>query len=296
MKKLQLLKRQYNLFEINFFKQLSCIGGSIFVLLFLWIFQPFGFSFFNIRDKLILSLLYSLGPAIIWYFILYKFKYLTSIKHTIGSTLLIVAIGNIIIGFYIFTIYELYFFEWSFTLKHYPKITLQVFEMGIFVFAMIALLHNSYNTKMKIKSTNQINQNLNEIKSNSNNETTITLKSYNNQNFFTIKPNKILFVTTAGNYAEINWIDSEVLKKSLIRNTLSNIEKDILKQCNHIVRCHNSYLVNLFKIKGIVGNSSSSVIKMDLNKTVIPISRKYRNTLLLKIEQLKQLSNNTIHG
>ncbi len=296
MKKLQLLRKHYNLFEINFFKQLSCIGGSIFVLFFLWIFQPFGFGFFSIRDKIILSMLYSLPPAIIWYFILYKFKYLSTIKHTIGSTLLILVIGNLTIGFYIFAIYELYFFEWTFTFGHYPKIAWQVFEIGLLVFAILALLHNSYNTKMKIKSINQIKQNLNEIKSRNIDETSITLKSYNNQSYFTINPNKILFITTEGNYAEINWVENEVFKKSLIRNTLSNIEKDISKQCNHIVRCHNSYLVNLLTIKNIVGNSSLFTIRMNLNKIEIPISRKYRDTFLLKIEQLKQLSNNTIRG
>ena len=293
---MQLLKLQYKLFEINLFKKLSCIGGSIFVLIFLWVFQPFGFNFFNIRDKLILSLLYSLPPAIIWYFILYKIKYITKITHTIGSTLLIIVIGNLIIGFYIFTIYELYFFDWTFTFGHYPKIAWQVFRMGLFVFAIIALLYNSYDTKMKIKLINQISQNLNEIKLGKNEETSITLKSYNNQNYFTINPNKIHFITTAGNYAEIYWVENGVLKKSLIRNTLSNIEKNILKQCNHIVRCHNSYLINLFKIKNVVGNSSLLTIRLDLNNTVIPISRKYKNSFLLKIKQLKQLSNNTIHG
>ena len=57
----------------------------------------------------------------------------------------------------------------------------------------------------------------------------------------------LLFVSSADNYVEINYIESEQLHRMLVRNSLKNIENSL--QDSKIMRCHRSYILNTTKIE-----------------------------------------------
>jgi len=76
---------------------------------------------------------------------------------------------------------------------------------------------------------------------------------------------------------ELFWLENGNIKKILLRKTLSEIEKEIKRQWQHIERCHNSYIVNINQIKSISGNSGGYRIILNGIDSFIPVSRKYSN-------------------
>ena len=79
---------------------------------------------------------------------------------------------------------------------------------------------------------------------------------------------------------EIHLLEGKQVKKYLIRKTLKEIELELKIKYNHFVRCHNSYIVNIYQIKAITGNSGGYKILLNNIDNPVPISRKYKNSFL----------------
>ena len=75
------------------------------------------------------------------------------------------------------------------------------------------------------------------------------------------------------------------IKKCLLRKTLTEIEEEIKRQCQHIRRCHNSYIVNIKQIESISGNSAGYRIILNNIDSPIPVSRKYKNIFFKQLSQ-----------
>jgi hypothetical protein len=81
----------------------------------------------------------------------------------------------------------------------------------------------------------------------------------------------ILYVRSENNYVFVYYFDDELIKKIMLRNTLSNIRK----QVPFLIKSHRSYLVNPEMITSLKGNSQNANLKLRSYDKVIPVSKTY---------------------
>jgi len=96
-----------------------------------------------------------------------------------------------------------------------------------------------------------------------------------------IKKDDFLYCRGTDNYVTIFYNDMNKLSKSLIRNTLKNIETQLADF--PIVRTHRSYIVNLDKVKLIEKAKDGMKIKLDSEHQIeIPVSKTYMNEVFVQ--------------
>ncbi len=91
---------------------------------------------------------------------------------------------------------------------------------------------------------------------------------------------EVVFIQSADNYVEIVYVEGEKIKKSLIRNTLKNIEHQV-KPYSNFIRCHRTCIVNMHYIEKLNRNYGSYSLSMKGYNDKIPVSRQY----LLKLKE-----------
>lgn len=104
-------------------------------------------------------------------------------------------------------------------------------------------------------------------------ETLMVFESENRKSSLSIKPEQLLFLQSADNYVQINFLERGVLKKHLIRTSLKEIEGKHISS-PYLKRCHRSFMVNPKNIDTIIKNSKITNLKMASSN--IPVSKKYQ--------------------
>lgn len=281
--------KPYDLLKNKRIKIIYSVGGPVFILLFLFIFGPFGIVLFSDIIKLYLLSSICLAGAVILIVHIYVLQNFLIKKYTVGKTVVWLAWMNFVIGLSNFIIYEMFFNKGDLNWNGLPSMLFQTYLIGLLPILFIIVLYNSYFLKKKIKLVNQINMDLSQIKNETFDEFDLTLTSKNMRGIITVDSNSVLYITSADNYVEIHCMVKDQVKKSYLRNTLTEIEKEIKKHCNHFERCHNSFIINVNQIKTVSGNSGGYNIMLNNINIPIPISRKYANRFINLQKELKQL-------
>lgn len=85
----------------------------------------------------------------------------------------------------------------------------------------------------------------------------------------------LLLIESADNYVIIHYTTNGKAKTYLLRNSLKNLETQLLK--SPIGRCHRSYLVNFNRVKVIRRTKEGLVLEIDEPNTPdIPVSKSYQ--------------------
>lgn len=110
----------------------------------------------------------------------------------------------------------------------------------------------------------------------------IKLSGTNKKESFMLKKDSILFAKSENNYVTIFYLDDEIIKKIMLRNTLAKISS----QAPFLIKPHRSYLVNLNHIKSLKGNSQNATLLLNTFDEDIPVSKTYfkeiENSILSK--------------
>ena len=102
----------------------------------------------------------------------------------------------------------------------------------------------------------------------------ITLKDEKGSVKLVLKTENLLFIQSADNYLEINYLDNEVLSKFLLRNSIKKVENLLYE--SQIIRCHRSYMINTGRIELVKKTSSGYNITLNkLPNITIPVSKAY---------------------
>ncbi|HVO73264.1 MAG TPA: LytTR family DNA-binding domain-containing protein [Ignavibacteriaceae bacterium] len=277
--------KPYALLDDNRIKIIYSIGGSLFILFFLWAFGPFGIALFKDIDKLKFLSLICLSGAVILIIHLYLLQNIIIKKHTIRTTIIWLSWMTLIVGLSNFIIYMAYFENGRLNWKGFPTILFQTFLVGLLPVLFITVLYNSYILKKNIKTINQINADLSIYQAAVSDKSYLTLSAKNLREVITVDLNSLLYIASADNYVEIHWLDKGHVQKTLLRKTLKEIEKEVKNQFQHIERCHNSYIVNINKIKSIIGNSGGYRIVLNAIESPIPVSRKYQSSFFKRLKK-----------
>lgn len=282
---IDLFSKPYDLINDNHIKFIFSIGMPLFIMFFLWTFGPFGIALFQDIVKLKLLSSINIAGAIIIIIHIYILQDIIIKNHTIGTTVIWFIWITFLIGLSNFIIYMAFFNNFHLIWKGLPYMLYQTFLIGMLPILFIIILYNIYYLKKKIRVINQINSNLIKYQSIIPANSELTLTSANLREVVTLDSDSLLFITSADNYVELYWLENRRVKKILLRKTLTEVEKEIKKQFQHIERCHNSFIVNINQIKAISGNSGGYRIILNNIDSAIPISRKYKGNILKLLGQ-----------
>lgn len=104
----------------------------------------------------------------------------------------------------------------------------------------------------------------------------------NNKGSITFDLNKLIYISSFGNYASFYIDTKKGVKELTIRKTLTNIISE-LKENENIIRCHKSYIINSFYMDAISGNARGYFLSTLLTSDKIPVSRKINKENLKKL-------------
>lgn len=94
-----------------------------------------------------------------------------------------------------------------------------------------------------------------------------------------IKLSNLLYLEANDNYVNIYYFSQGKIHHFMLRNSLRNLES--LFERTDIIRCHRSYMVNFSKVKLVYKSSSGLIIELDTPETIqVPVSKNYSENIL----------------
>jgi len=272
-------------------KILISFGIGIFISGFLYVFQPFNYYKLTNDEIINYSLIYGIittSSLLFNYFVLpLVFKpFFVLDKWNIYKMILFVLIIIISIG-----VLNWFFSGFSSFNTEDNEYDFLFFQKTAFLVGVFPLLIYIYFTEKFIYKKNKaVADNISSLKKqnpidNKNKKSegiVITLIGDNKKEALEISLTDLIYVNSEKNYASIFHQKDGTIKESLLRISLSKIEKQ-LADYSCIVRCHRSYIVNTNKVKKIQGNARGYLLKIDNSTTLIPVSRRFPKELLFTL-------------
>jgi len=256
------------------------ISISLFIGLFIAIFQPFGISENNSLYKVFFCVGYGFVTFVTLiidlFLITFLFKPLfitknwTVFKHIVWLIFIIFSIG---LGNFIYT--SVVFSYWSW----HNFLIFQVYTsvVGIIPVVVLTIVRQNLKLSQNLKSAQEFNSNLNREKDVREDER-ICLIADNEKDRFETGLSNLIYIESTGNYIEIFYVLDDKLKNTLLRSTLKRTGEQ-LQQYTSIVKCHRAFLVNIDKIRLVKGNSQGLRLALINTETEIPVSRNYTKDL-----------------
>lgn len=102
----------------------------------------------------------------------------------------------------------------------------------------------------------------------------LKLSAENGKDVFSARMEDVLVFHSSGNYIEIFWLENQIRRKKLFRQTFAFVEQ-YMKDKPDFKKCHRCWMVNLKKIEAFSGNSKGYFVEMNKLGFKIPISRNY---------------------
>lgn len=100
-----------------------------------------------------------------------------------------------------------------------------------------------------------------------------------------IASSDLILIEAAGNYAKICHVENNRVKSTLILATMKLIETQLAAH-EQFSRCHKSYIVNLSKVKKVLGNSHGYKLDVSGAEQQVPVSRSYAETFIKSFDKV----------
>ncbi|HAH60413.1 MAG: LytTR family DNA-binding domain-containing protein [Lentimicrobiaceae bacterium] len=101
---------------------------------------------------------------------------------------------------------------------------------------------------------------------------TLSIVSENGKDVFEDNIHNVVLIQSSGNYIEVFYRKNGQIRRQLIRQTLSAVEKMTLKFPD-IIKCHRCCLVNRQQVKRLTGSSPAYSLEVEGLDFQIPVSR-----------------------
>ena len=281
---IDIFKKPYDLLEHKRFKFLLTFGSAIFVFVFLLIFKPFGLYKLSFSERIYSVALYFIIGLPIPVLHIYVLQGKLIKKFTVGITIiwltwifLLVSISNFFVNSFLFT-------NGYLSLINLIALIGVTLIESVIPITLIILLHYSFVLKKRYLRACEMNKDLNK-KNHSNSIKKIIITAENPKNNLEIEMKSLIYIKSEDNYIDVYYFLKDKTKHKLLRNSLTNLEKDLGK-VNNIIRCHKSYMVNIDNVEEIKGNSIGYQLKLIHTKLLIPVSRKLNKNIHQIIKQI----------
>ena len=104
----------------------------------------------------------------------------------------------------------------------------------------------------------------------------------------TLSLEDFLYGQSQDNYVELFYVEKGQISKFLIRTSMSQLTESL--SYISIVRCHRSFVINLFNVKAVKGAAKDLKLFMTPFDTEIPVSKSYREQVLVGLKSLKHFN------
>ncbi|MBK7425727.1 MAG: LytTR family transcriptional regulator DNA-binding domain-containing protein [Saprospiraceae bacterium] len=157
-----------------------------------------------------------------------------------------------------------------------------IFPIAATIFLNQKRLHTKYEKASEVINnsvqSDSASQNVRHTRS-----TILSIPSESGQIELEIESTDFYFVKAEGNYVEVFFKKETELKKLLMRNTMKNIDLMLTKH-SELWRCHRSYIVNMQHIEKVSGNAQGYSLHLTGTDHRIPVSRQLNEELKRRME------------
>ncbi len=269
-------------------------AGIVFaiILIFLLLFKPFGVYDPELRmHYFFICFLHALSPALILLVYFGGLNYIRKRKYqsenwTLFEEYLQIGVILLLAGLSSFFMRDLIYNNTNNWSWHYLWEEIRnCFVAGIFFYFFLRLSSFYFESKKGSPFVLQFIQ-LN-IKSKT---TDAASKLYVNtqvkQDNFSLDIDQLLFVKADGNYIELTKTNGNQITTEVKRISLTQFEAQITDYPNFF-RCHRTYLVNMFKVEKVSGNSQGYLLSFHETTIKVPVSRKQIESFNNYYQQLR---------
>lgn len=256
---------------------------SLFVSLFLIVFQPFGINLMPEENRIILLSGYGLVTFVVLFLDLivierlfpktFNEKSWTISKEFLWLIWVIFSIG---LGNSLYTFYLFEGLKFSFQLLFSFQLT--TFLVGIIPISLLIISKQNYLLKKHVNSAELVNTKIETSKTNLETNQIINFYAENDKDFIPLNTNELLFIESAGNYIDIYMQDENKIIRKTFRSTLKRF-LDFTENTNGIIQCHRAYIINSKKILSAKGNSQGLKLNLENCEQEIPVSRGFVNSV-----------------
>lgn len=266
----------------------TIIFVSLFVALFLIVFQPFGI---NLMEKTITKILFLFGYGLITFLVLivdliilesffpnfFKERNWVIWKEFIWLLWVIFSIG---LGN---AIYTAILFEHSIpTIELIIVFQILTLAVAVIPITILVISKQKYLSKKYSVSANDVNKKLAEESTETHTSQKVKIVADNLKDFIEVEMSDFLFIESSGNYIEVHYLDNDKDVRKTLRNTIKN-SLNFFEDIPEVLQCHRAFIVNIEKVINAKGNSQGLRLELKNCNTEVPVSRGYVETVKTKI-------------
>lgn len=262
------------------------ISISIFIGLFMLVFQPFGFSDYK-GNKIIISLGYGLVTLVTLILDLNIIKlffknWFEKEEWTVKKQIIL----QIWILFTIGVVNSVYasWLNGAWSLNLLLAFQVYTIAIGIIPIVVVTVIQQNLLLTENLKSAQEFNNSLHPKDETSGSEI-VSLLADNEKDRVEVELSQLLYIESSGNYIEVFYTKDKLLKSILLRSTLKRTELQ-LEQHSSVLKCHRAFLINVNKITHVKGNSQGLRLALKYTDTEIPVSRNFSKNLKDKLNSL----------
>lgn len=249
---------------------------SLFIALFVLIFQPFGLSNYQNPHKFLILAGYGVVTLVILAIDLIVLPFLvqgsyreekwTVLKEILYFVVILVTIG---LGNMLYSAWMI-----GIKLNLINILIFQVFTVaiGIIPITAITLIKQNYLFRKYSESAARLSSRLSHQEKDIPMNDWLKIASESGTDEISLLISSLVFVKSEGNYITVGYLKNGRMAKSLLRNTMKYAE-DLLSCQHSVFKCHRSWLVNLDKIEKVTGNSQGLKLSMEGYEELIPVAR-----------------------
>lgn len=273
---LELRKKLQKAYPLSLYSWKKSIAISGFIALFLFVFQPFGLRDLVLVKRIWIVFGYGMVTFLIMIFhqfllpqlipSLFREKHWTILKQLVWNfwNLFLIAIGNFYFSASVFDIPT--------NQAVFLQFLLYTFLTGALPIAILIIIHYNKVLNKNLRESALLNEKLSRKIGKNPTEAELVFSSANEKEYIQIPVSKLVFVESSGNYVIIRWEANNKLQEKSLRNTLTNIEKQV-ETIQGIFRTHKAFIVNLNQVKRVHGNAQGYKLDLNFYPSEVPVSR-----------------------
>jgi hypothetical protein len=255
----------------------TALGISLFVALFILLFQPFGLS--ELEHPYKIMLLTGYGWVTLLFMWLYTFllpailpKAFAEESWTVGKQIVILCliITSIASGNYLYSA-ATGIVGWSGTIG---LVVFFFFTLTVAIIPVTALTLIAQNIALRrnLKTSNHVNDMIAAAPAHAV-DSEVSFQFDPSGQEVPVRLSDLFCVESVGNYLHVYFRKGEQTEKLQIRRTLKSVEENL--KDSRIFKCHRAFLVNTERVTHVSGNSQGYTLTLDGCEKEVPVARAY---------------------
>lgn len=271
----------------------NCAGIGVFIVLFLAVFEPFGFDELPSEVKwghavlfgavtFVISAFFQIVPPMLFprAFQEEGWRSWKEILFLLLTTLFIGA-GNY--GM------MLYLYPQNTELTSFLQAELITLQVGVFPICFVVFMKQLTLYRRFEAAAKEATEDMQEEESQPSTPPALSqrliLRGDNQKEEFSLLTEELFFISSADNYVSVQYQLNGTQKSVLMRSTLKKMEEQ-LAGYSMFFRCHRMYLVNLQLVTSVSGNAQGLKLHLAGLEEPVPVSRSLTETVKNKLHQL----------